>query len=198
MSRHGESRRTAVASLERAEALLALGRSDEALRNVDEVLALDASNGDANALRAIIQIAQKRQGCRAAVREAATTSAPNSYRAWLALSYAQQAAFDLEQALESAKKAQALEPNSSLLNARVAELLLSLGRTGEAEAAARAAVQSNPAESRAHTMLGFVHLAQIDTKAARDRLRDGHQQRFVQPIAEVGAGARDDSGGQAG
>ena len=151
---------------QRAEALLRLGRGNEALQDIDDVLARDAGNGEAGALRAIIQIARNDNAAALQSASTATAAAPNSYRAWLALSYAQQAGFDLEQALASAKQAQALEPRSSLLNARAAELLLSLGRNGEAEAAARAAVQSNPNESRAHTMLGFVHLAQIDTDAA--------------------------------
>ena len=181
---------------ERAEALLALGRSDEALRNVDEVLALDASNGDANALRAITQIGRNDKAAALQSANAATASAPNSYRAWLALSYAQQAAFDLEQALESAKKAQALEPNSSLLNARVAELLLSVGRTSEAEAAARAAVQSNPAESRAHTMLGFVHLAQIDTKTARADFETAINSNSFESLPRLGLGLVMIRGGQ--
>ena len=59
-------------------------------------------------------------------------------RAWMALSYAQQASFELEPALESAESP-ALEPNSSLVNARVAELLMSLGRIGEAECGASGA-----------------------------------------------------------
>ena len=40
------------------------------------------------------------------------------------------------------------------------------GDARRAEEAARAAVASNPVESHAHSILGFVHLAQIDTKRA--------------------------------
>ena len=139
-------------------------------------------------MRAIIHIARNDKAAALQSAAAATTSSPNSYRAWLALSYAQQASFELEQALESAKKAQALEPNSSLVNARVAELLMSLGRIDEAEAAARAAVHSNPAESRAHTMLGFVHLAQIDTKAARADFEAAIDRDSFDPLPRLGLG----------
>jgi tetratricopeptide (TPR) repeat protein len=173
---------------QRAEALLRLGLSEEALQDVKQALALNPANGDANALRAIIEIAKNEKAAALQSAEAATGAAPGSYRAWLALSYAQQASFDLEQALESAKKAQALEPTSSLLNARVAELLLSLGRTREAEAAARAAVHSNPNESRAHTILGFVHLAQIDTKAARTDFNTAIEQDSFNPLPRLGLG----------
>ena len=67
--------------------------------------------------------------------------------------------------------AEELEPMSSVLNARVAELLLSLGRTGEAETAARAAVQNGPDESRARfaalALRGLVCGHAIDPRACR-------------------------------
>lgn len=177
-----------VCFTQRGEALLRLGRSDEALRDVDEALALNSANGDANALRAIIHIARNDKAAALRSATAATNSSPNSYRAWLALSYAQQASFELEQALASARKAQALEPNNSLVNARVAELLLSLGHTGEAEAAARAAVASNPAESSAHTTLGFVHLAQFNTRLARTDFEAGIDRDSFNPLPRLGLG----------
>ncbi len=173
---------------QRAEVLLRLGRSEEALRDINEALALNPGNGDANALRAIIYVARNDKAAALESATAATASSPNSYRAWLALSYAQQASFELEQALESARKAQALEPNSSLVNARAAELLMSLGRIDEAEASARTGVNANPAESRAHTMLGFVHLAQIDTKQARADFEAAIERDSFNPLPRLGLG----------
>jgi Tfp pilus assembly protein PilF len=151
----------------RAEMLLRLGQIEEALRDIDAALALDSRNGNANALRAIIQITKNDKSAAMESATAARVAAPENYRAWLAQSYAQQAAFNLEAALESARKAQSLRRDSSLAQARVAELLLSFGDASAAEAAARAAIAANPADSHAYTMLGFVHLSQIDTKAAR-------------------------------
>ena len=168
--------------------LLRLGRGEEALQDINEALALNPANGDANALRAIIHIARNDKAAALESAAAATASSPNNYRAWLALSYAQQASFELEQALESARKAQALEPNSSLVSARVAELLMSLGRIDEAEAAARAGVTANPAESRAHSMLGFVHLAQIDTRQARADFEAAIERDSFNPLARLGLG----------
>src|SRR6266404_3870145 len=143
---------------QRAETLLRFGRVDEAQREVDEAVALDPGRGDANALRAIIGIAKSDNAGATEAATAASTASPNSFRAWLALSYAQQASFKLEDSLSSARKAKALEPNSSVTNARIAELLMSLGRIKGAEVAARAAVDANPGESRARTVLGFVRL----------------------------------------
>jgi tetratricopeptide (TPR) repeat protein len=173
---------------ERAEVLLRLGRGEAALQDINEALALNLANADANALRAIIHIARSDKVAALESAEAATTSSPNNYRAWLAQSYAQQASFDLERALESAHKAQLLEPNSSLVSARIAELLMSLGRINEAEAAARAGVVANPVESRAHAMLGFVHLAQIDTRQARADFEAAIERDSFNPLARLGLG----------
>lgn len=171
-----------------AEILLGLGRAAEALQNINEALALNSANGDANALRAIIQIAANNKASALQSATAATASSPGAYRAWLALSYAQQAAFQLERALATAERARALKPTSSLVNARVAELLLSLGRISEAEIAARSAVAANPGEARAHTVLGFVHLAQIDTKAARADFQAAIDRDSFEPLARLGIG----------
>jgi Tfp pilus assembly protein PilF len=180
---------------QRAETLLGLGRSDEALQDVDEALKRDPGNGEANALRAVVQVARNDNAAALQAANAATSSAPNSYRAWLAQSYAQQAGFDLDSALASVTKAQSLEPNNPLLNARAAELLLSLGRTGEAETAARAVVQGNPDESRGHTMLGFIHLAQIDTKAARNEFETAVAQDSFDALPRLGLGLAKIRGG---
>jgi tetratricopeptide (TPR) repeat protein len=173
---------------QRAETLLGVGRSEEALQNVDELLRRDPGNGDASALRAVVQVARNDNGAALQSANAATASAPESYRSWLALSYAQQAAFDLDAALASVKKAQALDTANPMLNARAAELLLSLGETREAETAARAVVQSTPDESRAHTMLGFVHLAQINIKAARDDFEAAIARNSFDAMPRLGLG----------
>jgi tetratricopeptide (TPR) repeat protein len=146
---------------QRADSLLRLGHPDDALRDIVAALALEPNNGDVNALRAIVQIAKNdKAGAMESSRRAVNAEAGN-FRAWLALSYAQQASFALEGALDSARKAQALSPDSSLVQARAAELLLSLGHARESELAARAAIADNPSESHAHSVLGFVQLAQV-------------------------------------
>ena len=173
---------------ERAELLLRLGRVDEALHDIHQALALDAANSDAIALRAIIQIAKNDKAAATESAKVAIAATPDNYRAWLALSYAHQASFELEQALESARKAQALQANSSLLNAREAEILLSLGFAHEAETSARAAVNANLEESNAHTVLGFVHLAQIDIEAARADFEAAIERDSFNPLPRLGLG----------
>jgi Tfp pilus assembly protein PilF len=65
---------------------------------------------------------------------------------------------------------------------------MSLGRTRSAERAAQAAVDSNPAESRAHTILGFVHLTQIDTKKARADFEAAIERDSSDPLPRLGLG----------
>ena len=151
----------------RAEELLRAGSVDEALSEIDLVLSGDPDNSDAHALRAIIQVAKNDKGGALDSAGRATEADAVNYRAWLALSYSQQANFDLDAALESALKAASLRPESALAHARVAELRLSLGDGRRAEDAAQVAVAANPKESYAHSILGFMHLAEIDTSQAR-------------------------------
>ena len=61
------------------------------------------------------------------VAQQAVSAAPNSATALIALSYAQQARFDLEGARASLKKAVELEPHNALAWARLAELQSSFG-----------------------------------------------------------------------
>lgn len=176
------------ATLSGAEALLRAGGIEEALAAIDATLARDPSNSDALALRSVIQVAKNdKAGALASARRATELAAAN-YRAWLALSYAQQAGFDLDAALASARHAQELKGDSALTHARVAELLLSNGDVRRAEAAARAAVASDPAESHAHSMLGFVHLARIDTKAARADFRAAIDRDSFAALPRLGLG----------
>ena len=151
----------------RAEGLLRAGGVDDALAAIDAAPAAIASTGDFLALRSIVQIAKNDTTSALDSARNATSIDGDNYRAWLALSYAQEATFELEAALASARKSEMLRPDSSLAHARVAELLLSLEDVSAAEAAARAAVASNPEESDAHAVLGFVHLAKFDTAGAQ-------------------------------
>jgi Tfp pilus assembly protein PilF len=156
-----------TSGISRAEQLLRAGSVEEALAAIDAALIENPSSSDAHALRSVIQVAKNnKSGALESANKAIGFGADN-YRAWLAMSYAQQAGFELDAALESAQKAEALRERSALSHARVAELLLSLGDTRRAEEAARSAVTAGADESYAHSILGFVHLAQIDTTSAR-------------------------------
>ncbi len=187
----GEKR--AACLLERAEALVRVGQVNEAQADIRDLLALEPNNGDAFALRAVISVARNEKADALRFAQEATRLTPNAYRPWLALSYAQQAGFDLEQALASAQKAAALAPTSGLVQARVAELLMSLGRIREAERAARQAIAVDPSQSRGYVILGFVQLAQFDTRSARQNFRQAIDLDSTDPLPRLGLGTGHDT-----
>ena len=63
-----------------------------------------------------------------------------------------------------------------------------LGMQRAAEQSARAAVEANEDESGAHTILGFVHLAQIDTGAAQTAFHAAIEHDSFNPLPRLGLG----------
>ncbi len=174
--------------IRRAEYLLRVGRAREARPELADLLALEPNNGDVLALEAIIAVVQNDKEAALDFAQRAVTAAPNAFRPYAALSYAQQANFKLDESFDAAKRAAELAPDSSLLRARTAELQLSLGRVRSAEREAVEAVRLNPNESRAHLILGFVHLAQIDTKRAAEDFLRAIELDSTEPLARLGLG----------
>jgi tetratricopeptide (TPR) repeat protein len=168
--------------------LLRLGRVDEAEREIQATLAAAPGNADALALGAIIRVVKNDKQAALDLAQQAVSRDAKSARALLALSYAQQAHFRLDEALASATEAAKLEPANAVTQARRAELLLSMGRIEDAEAAAREAVRADPADSRARTVLGFAQLARLDTAAARPELEQAAALDPSDPLPRLGLG----------
>jgi Flp pilus assembly protein TadD len=171
-----------------AGALLRLGRVDDAERDIQATLAAAPGNADALALGAIIRVVKNDKQAALDLAQQAVSRDAKSVRALLALSYAQQAHFRLDEALASATEAAKLEPASAVAQARRAELLLSMGRIEDAEAAASEAVRTGPADSRARTVLGFAQLARLDTAAARPELAQATALDSSDPLPRLGLG----------
>jgi Flp pilus assembly protein TadD len=172
----------------RASKLLRLGRVENAERDIEAALALAPGNADALALGSIIRVVKNDKPGALDLARRAVSQDPKSARAVIALSYAQQADFKLEDALASASRAAELEPANAVAQARRAELLLSVGRIKDAEAAASAAVRASPADSRARTVLGFAHLARLDTAPAREQLVQAAALDSSDPLPRLGLG----------
>src|SRR6266850_6336991 len=172
----------------RAEQLLRAGRVEEAQTHIGDALAAAPNSSDAKALSSIISLVRNDKAEALRLGREAVDATATSAPAWLALSYAQQAAFKLEAALTSATRASELTPSSALAFARVAELQLSLGWTREAEKTAQQAVAANPSESRAHMILGFVHLSQIKVKEAREDFEGAIELDSTEPLSRLGLG----------
>lgn len=168
----------------RAAALLNSGRVDEATQILSKLI----DNGQAMALQAIIAIIQnhKQQALQQAQR--AILLAPDSAAPYIALSYAQQASFDLDAALASADLATLKEHGSALAWARLAELQLSSGDLDEALMSAKIAANLNPELSRAQTVLGYAHLLQIDIDAAMQAFNQAITLDQTDPLPRLGLG----------
>ncbi|HZR02178.1 MAG TPA: FecR domain-containing protein, partial [Burkholderiales bacterium] len=175
-------------AIRKAEYLLRVGRAPEARAQLDALLQAEPHNADVLALQSIIALVQNDKAAALQLAQRATQAAPNAFRGFAALSYAQQAHFKLDDALTAAKRAAQLAPDSALLKARSAELQLSLGKIRAAEREAKEAVALNANEARAHLILGFVHLAQIDTKAAKVDFNHAIELDSTEPLARLGLG----------
>jgi tetratricopeptide (TPR) repeat protein len=108
----------------RASLLLAVGRVDEADADIKRALRLDPNDGNVLALQSIIAMVENEKDKALNLAQRAVEAAPDSAAALIALSYAQQARFDLEGARASLEKAVQLDPKNALAWARLAELVV--------------------------------------------------------------------------
>ncbi|PWT70594.1 MAG: hypothetical protein C5B46_09225 [Proteobacteria bacterium] len=174
--------------LAQAEGQLRVGRLDEAQADIQRILDQLPNSSMANALLSVIAVAKNDKQRALELAQQATRDDPASAQAWIALSYAHQAAFKLEESLAAAQRAAEIAPQSALAQARLAELLMSLGRIRSAERAAQVAVEADPSESRPRTILGFVHLAQLKTTAARENFLAAIERDSADPLPRLGLG----------
>ncbi|TFH32654.1 MAG: tetratricopeptide repeat protein, partial [Deltaproteobacteria bacterium] len=172
----------------RASQLLAVGRVDEAIADIDKAQKLDQKNSDAFALQSIIAVTQNEKGKALELAQQAVAADPKSATARIALSYAQQAHFDLPGSLKSLEEAVKLAPESALAWARLAELQQSFGSLDKSLDAAKKAAASNPDLSRTQTVLGFSHLTRIETKEATGAFEKAIKLDDADPLPRLGLG----------
>jgi tetratricopeptide (TPR) repeat protein len=151
----------------RASRELAVGRVAEANADIERSLALKPNYSDAYSLQSIIAVVQNDKDKALDLARRAVEADPNSAAARVAMSYAQQARFDLEGARASLEEAVRVEPNNALAWARLAEIQSSFGELDKSLKSARKAVELDPGVARTQTVLGFAYLMQVNTKEAR-------------------------------
>jgi tetratricopeptide (TPR) repeat protein len=151
----------------RASRELAVGRVAEANADIERSLALKPNYSDAYSLQSIIAVVQNDKDKALDLARRAVEADPNSAAARVAMSYAQQARFDLEGARASLEEAVKVEPNNALAWARLAEIQSSFGELDKSLQSARKAVELDPGVARTQTVLGFAYLMQVNTKEAR-------------------------------
>jgi tetratricopeptide (TPR) repeat protein/opacity protein-like surface antigen len=168
--------------------LLSVGRVDEAEPLLAAAAAQKEHPATVGALRSVIALARNRKDEALALSDAAVRADARSAPAWLARSYALQAAFDLPKALEAADKAGESRPNDALIEARRAELLASLDQWAEAHRAADRAVQLDPRQGRALAVKGFAELRDGDAPAAVASFKQAVAADSADPLARLGLG----------
>ncbi len=156
----------AMSRVRQAQALLSVGRFEEAGAEIDAVLAASPRDAAALSLRSIVALAQNDRDRSLALAQEAVAADARSVPALIALSYARQARFDLEGARAALASAVALEPGNALARARLAEIDLSFGELDAALAQAKMAAGADPGLARARTVLGFAWLARENTREA--------------------------------
>lgn len=172
----------------RAGLLLSVGRVDEARADIQQTFQLESGNSNAYALQAVIATVQNAKEQAITLANKAVELDGASPTAKLALSYAQQAYFKIEEALESVKKAVEIDPKNALAWARLAELHMSTGYLDRALEAAQRAVSLNPGLAKTQTVLGFTYLVQIDTSAAKAAFAKAIELDQADPMPRLGMG----------
>lgn len=173
-----------AAALRRAADLLASGRRAEA----EAALSGQPETGGVLALRAVIAVALNRRDRALDLATRAVAASPRSAAARIALSYAQQAKFDLEAARDTLIEAVKQHPNNALAWARLSELWLSQGYSGRALDAAEKAAQLAPGLARANMALGFAYLVRIRPQSAQAAFEKAAAQNSREPFARLGLG----------
>jgi tetratricopeptide (TPR) repeat protein len=172
----------------RAHLLLAVGRVDAARADIDRALALAPNDAGALSLQVVIAIVQNEKDRAFELAQKNVAANPNSAPAWIALSYAQQARFDLPGARASVEKAVALDPKNALAFARLAEVDSSFGDYDKTFAAAQQAVTLDPSLARTQTVLGFAYLLRVQTAEARAAFEKAIALDQADPLPRLGLG----------
>lgn len=172
----------------RAHLLLAVGRVDAARADIDRALQLGPNDANALSLQSIIALVQNEKDRAFDIAQKNVAANPNSATAWIALSYAQQARFDLQGARASVEKAVGLDPRNALAFARLAEIHSSFGELDKALAAAQKAVELDPDLARTQTVLGFAYLTQVRTAEAGQAFEKAIALDQGDPLPRLGLG----------
>ena len=173
--------------LYRAALALDVGRAEQARADIDATLSLNPNAGLAYALRAIMAVVNNDHPAALADAQKAVALSPSA-AAKIALSYVQQAAFQLDAARDTLLAAVSEHPDDALAQARLAELWLMSGEKAKALAAAHQAETLAPNLARTQAVLGFAALAGNDETDARQAFQRAIALDSADPLAHFGLG----------
>lgn len=172
----------------RASLSLAAGQVVSAHADIRRAQILSPDHADALALSAIIAIVQNERETGLAIAQQAVAIAPGAAGPNLALSYALQAGFRLEQARSTLARAVELAPGDALLWSRLAELNLMFRDLAGARAAAQRATALAPAMTHSQTILGFAQLLSMDPREAGITFNNAIALDSSAPLPHLGLG----------
>ncbi len=172
----------------RAGMLLGVGRVPRAEADLREAERADPKGGGAPALRSVIALVRDQKDQALRLAEEGAGRDPSSPLPQAALSYAHQGLFEIEKALEHARRAVELAPEDALLWARVSELELSRGDLDAALEAAEKAEALSPALPRTQTVLGYAYLTRIEVDKAKSAFERAIRGDPADPLPRLGLG----------
>jgi len=182
------SHRDGTFYLYQAALLLSVGRVDEARSHIDRAIADGTHAGLAYALRAVIKVVQNDKTGALEDAKRGVALEPNLAATYIALSYAQQANFDLKGARETLLEATARQPENALAWARLGEIWLMFGYRKRAREAAEMGVRLAPDLERAHLVFGFTALVEFRTRIAKEAFQRAIELDSADPLARFGLG----------
>ncbi len=151
----------------RASLLLAVGRVDEARPVIERALTVEPGHASALALQSVVAVSQNRRADAVRLANEAAARDPASASARVAQSYAGR-----RRSISPGRERASRRPSGSTRGARsFARGSRSYGAEGRVDRALREAeeaVRLEPGLGRAHTVLGFVRLARLETGRAAD------------------------------
>ena len=171
-----------------AASLLSVGRVDEARTEIDKALAKDPNAGLAYALRTVINVTLNNDEQALTDARQAVKLSPDSAAAKIALSYAQQASFDIPAARDTLQQAVQQQPQDALAWARLSELQLMLGDRTTALQTAQKAEALNPDIARTQITRGFAALALYNNNEARSAFERAVALDSADPLGHLGLG----------
>ncbi len=172
----------------RAAIRLTAGRVPLAQQDIQVIQITHPNDAEALALQSVMALTQNRKEEALALANRAIASDPHSASAYSALSYAEQARFQLDKALDAADQAVKIAPHDAMVWARKAELELSKGLTSESQKTAQHALELDADLERTQSVIGFSYLLRMDTDEALQAFEKAVKFDSTSSLARLGLG----------
>jgi ferric-dicitrate binding protein FerR (iron transport regulator) len=172
----------------RASLYLQVGGIKAAWRDLMAAQGKQPDQSNTLALKSIIATANSELRQAMTLAQRAVSADARSPAAYLALSYAYQARFQLPEARKAAHQATLMAPENALAWARLAQLELMFRNLDASTEAAHRAVAIAPRHAQSQTTLGFARLIQFDLEGAQEAFTEAAYLDQAAPLPRLGLG----------